>query len=91
MRGFSLQRFKLNIASSVVTQQNSDLASLGTDQVLDLFNVSNEDDQPKRPSLVDGDKPLSQKAVLEGLGDLPTEDECELGLWTVLRGAFDAR
>ncbi len=33
----SLQRFKLNIANSVVTQQNSGLASMGTDLVLDLF------------------------------------------------------
>lgn len=69
----SLQRFKLNIASSVVTQQNSDLASLGTDQILDLFNVSAED----APPVVAKDRPVGQKAILEGLGDLPDEEECE--------------
>lgn len=69
----SLQRFKLNIASSVVTQQNSDLASLGTDQILDLFNVTAED----APSTAAKDKPVGQKAILEELGDLPDEGECE--------------
>lgn len=67
-----LQRFKLNIASSVVTQQNSDLASLGTDQILDLFNVSAVD----APAIVTKDRPSGQKAILEGLGDLQAEDEC---------------
>ncbi|KAM0788287.1 hypothetical protein ACM66B_001433 [Microbotryomycetes sp. NB124-2] len=70
-----LQRFKLNIASSVVTQQNSDLASLGTDQVLDLFNVSAEESGPKKPSHTQDDKHVSQKALLEGMGDLPADDE----------------
>ncbi|KAK4051936.1 TATA-binding protein-associated factor mot1 [Microbotryomycetes sp. JL201] len=72
-----LQRFKLNIASSVVTQQNSDLASLGTDQVLDLFNVS-ADEGPKKSSTAPAgseDKKVSQKALLEGIGDLPADDE----------------
>lgn len=34
-----LQRFKLNIASTVINQQNSGLASMDTDQILDLFDV----------------------------------------------------
>ena len=34
-----LQRFKLNIASTVVSQQNADLATMDTGAVLDLFNV----------------------------------------------------
>ncbi|GAA5884682.1 hypothetical protein JCM6882_005348 [Rhodosporidiobolus microsporus] len=67
-----LQRFKLNIASSVVTQQNSDLASLGTDQILDLFQVS---DAPPPSSAPASDKPMSQKAILETLEDLPADDE----------------
>ncbi|GAA5855493.1 hypothetical protein JCM8547_007859 [Rhodosporidiobolus lusitaniae] len=67
-----LQRFKLNIASSVVTQQNSDLASLGTDQILDLFQVS---DAPPPASTAASDKPMSQKAILESLEDLPADDE----------------
>ncbi|KAM0754707.1 hypothetical protein T439DRAFT_368083, partial [Meredithblackwellia eburnea MCA 4105] len=66
-----LQRFKLNIASSVVNQQNADLSLAGTD-VLDLFNVSNDDSPAAAPAK---DGPVSQKAILDGLGDLPPEDE----------------
>lgn len=69
----SLQRFKLNIASTVVSQQNSDLASLGTNQILDLFQVS--DTAPAATSAATADKPMSQKAILESLDDLPTEGE----------------
>jgi TATA-binding protein-associated factor len=36
----SLQRFKIDVASTVVNQQNAGLASMQTDQILDLFNVS---------------------------------------------------
>ncbi|KAF7359286.1 TBP associated factor [Mycena sanguinolenta] len=39
-----LQRFKLNIANSVVTQQNSGLASMDTDLVLDLFKRTTEEE-----------------------------------------------
>lgn len=45
-----LQRFKLNIASSVVTQQNAGLGSMNTGEVLDLFKVSAEGDKPKATS-----------------------------------------
>ena len=38
-----LQKFKMNIASSIVNQQNSGLASMDTHQLLDLFD-SNLDD-----------------------------------------------
>lgn len=34
-----LQRFKLNIANSVISQENASLSSMGTDQLLDLFHV----------------------------------------------------
>jgi TATA-binding protein-associated factor len=34
-----LQKFKLNIANSIVNQQNSGLSSMDTDQLLDLFKV----------------------------------------------------
>lgn len=35
----SLQRFKIDVASTVVNQQNAGLATMDTDQILDLFNV----------------------------------------------------
>lgn len=73
-----LQRFKLNIASSVVTQQNSGLGSMNTGEVLDLFKVSADDDTKKPKKDASG---LSMSKVLEGLEDLPPEDEyAELSL-----------
>ncbi|KAG9295858.1 hypothetical protein G9A89_006597 [Geosiphon pyriformis] len=38
-----LQKFKLNIANSIVNQQNSGLQSMDTGQILDLFNVTSHD------------------------------------------------
>ncbi|EOR00991.1 hypothetical protein E3P92_00420 [Wallemia ichthyophaga] len=72
-----LQRFKLNVANSIVTQQNNSLDTMDTGQVLDLFSLStgaeNESDNSKRNS----NAPNSQKNMLEGLEDLPPEDEYE--------------
>ncbi|KAL9126245.1 MAG: hypothetical protein Q9217_004678 [Psora testacea] len=39
----SLQRFKIDVASTVVNQQNAGLATMETDQILDLFNISTSD------------------------------------------------
>jgi TATA-binding protein-associated factor len=58
---YSLQRFKLNIASSVVTQQNSGLSSMNTGEVLDLFGVTGE---TKTSKVAAG--PVSGSKVLEG-------------------------
>ncbi|KAK3341001.1 hypothetical protein B0H65DRAFT_431475 [Neurospora tetraspora] len=35
----SLQRFKIDVASTVVNQQNAGLSTMDTDQILDLFNL----------------------------------------------------
>ncbi|KAF9286646.1 TATA-binding protein-associated factor mot1 [Linnemannia elongata] len=43
-----LQKFKLNIANSVVNQQNSGMQSMGTDQILDLFQIGDEDSDGKK-------------------------------------------
>lgn len=70
---YSLQRFKLNIANSVVTQQNSGLASMDTDHVLDLFNHSSTDEAPKKKENEGGVG--TSKNILDGLEDLPGEEE----------------
>ena len=73
---YSLQRFKLNIANSVVTQQNSGLGSMDTDLVLDLFRRTTEEEDAaasKKSEKKAG--PTSQKNILSGLEDLPPEDE----------------
>lgn len=58
-----LQRFKLNIASSVVNEQNAGLATMNTNQVLDLFDVT-DSDATKSASKPDG--PASQSDLLKG-------------------------
>ncbi|GMK58346.1 hypothetical protein CspeluHIS016_0503780 [Cutaneotrichosporon spelunceum] len=68
-----LQRFKLNIASSVVTQQNAGLGSMNTGEVLDLFKVSAEGEASNSKTSRPAGAGLSK--MLEGLDDLPPDDE----------------
>lgn len=42
----SLQRFKIDVASTVVNQQNAGLGSMQTDQILDLFNMGDTEGAP---------------------------------------------
>ncbi|KAJ7771662.1 SNF2 superfamily chromatin remodeling protein [Mycena metata] len=73
-----LQRFKLNIANSVVTQQNSGLASMDTDLVLDLFKRTSEEEDAAaaaKKKAKESSGPVSQKNLLQGLDELPAEDE----------------
>lgn len=74
---YSLQRFKLNIANSVVTQQNSGLASMDTDLVLDLFKRTSAEEDAAAAKRKEKEKTgaVNQKNILEGLEDLPPEDE----------------
>lgn len=84
-RIMGLQQFKMNIASSVINQQNKGLTSMGTDQILDLFSTSAENDSPRvdksledAAGRVDPDtgKLLEKKAgVTAGLGELWDESE----------------
>jgi len=70
-----LQRFKLNIANSVITQQNSGLASMDTDQVLDLFRRTPADEEARAAAKKKQNEGSGQKALLAGLEDLPQESE----------------
>lgn len=56
----NLQRFKIDVASTVVNQQNAGLATMDTDQILDLFNVGDSG-----PGLIT-DKPAGGAAGFEG-------------------------
>jgi len=44
---FSLQRFKIDVASTVVNQQNAGLQTMGTDQILDLFDLDTSESGPR--------------------------------------------
>ncbi|KAK8199037.1 SNF2 family DNA-dependent ATPase domain-containing protein [Phyllosticta capitalensis] len=46
----NLQRFKIDVASTVVNQQNAGLGTMETDQILDLFSLSSDGaDNPQLP------------------------------------------
>ncbi|KAK5990175.1 TATA-binding protein-associated factor mot1 [Cladobotryum mycophilum] len=65
----SLQRFKIDVASTVVNQQNAGLATMDTDQILDLFNLGDSG-----PSLI-SDKPQnSMEGREEDMVDIETGD-----------------
>lgn len=70
----------MNIANSVVTQQNSGLASMDTDLVLDLFKRTSEEDDARaaaKKKAKEAAQPVTTKNVLQGLDELPPEDEYE--------------
>ncbi|EFI28392.1 Mot1 [Coprinopsis cinerea okayama7 len=71
-----LQRFKLNIANSIVNQQNSGLSSMDTDQVLDLFRrtTEEEDSAAAAKKAKEANKPMTQKSLLAALEDMPEEE-----------------
>ena len=66
-----LQQFKLNIANSVVTQQNKSMEQMDTDRILDLFGPA------PAPAATEA-KPtrgISQKALLASLEHMPDTDD----------------
>jgi TATA-binding protein-associated factor len=81
----SLQAFKIDVASTVVNQQNAGLGTMDTDQILDLFNMGDAgpnliSDKPKdgidgrEEDMVDvetGDvRAPGKKAWIDDLGEL---------------------
>lgn len=79
----NLQRFKIDVASTVVNQQNAGLATMETDQILDLFNLGetapastldNKDTEGREEDMVDvttGEvKEKGKKGWLDDLGEL---------------------
>lgn len=55
-----LQKFKMNIASTIVNQQNSGLASMDTKQLLDLFNVQDTDSGSIEPEANDNENSVPE-------------------------------
>ena len=79
----SLQRFKIDVASTVVNQQNAGLGTMETDQILDLFNLGETADtaldREKHAGETDDDmgvdatgevKEKGKKGLLDDLGEL---------------------
>ena len=67
----NLQRFKIDVASTVVNQQNAGLSTMDTDQILDLFSFGDEG-----PGMI-SDKPQGQASIEgreEDMVDIETGD-----------------
>jgi TATA-binding protein-associated factor len=70
----------MTIANTIISQDNSSLQTMGTDQLLDLFSL---DDKAKGQQIApsggssDQGKRESIKSILENLGDLWDEKEYE--------------
>ncbi|KAI8096669.1 uncharacterized protein BX664DRAFT_324574 [Halteromyces radiatus] len=63
-----LQKFKLNIANSVVNQQNAGLKSMDTDQILDLFNVEDTEAEKKKKKKAMEEEEAGATTATAGLG-----------------------
>lgn len=76
----NLQRFKIDVASTVVNQQNAGLSTMDTDQLLDLFNLGETAEGAEKPGEpanevdmvdIDGEvKEKGKKGWLDDLGEL---------------------
>lgn len=62
-----LQKFKLLTANTVVSVNNQSMDTMGTDQILDLFNLSENDRDNKKTQNKTGS---SMKSMLENLPEL---------------------
>ena len=76
-RVMSLQRFKLDVAAAVVNTDNVSLAAMETENILDLFAVSDNDKEKKEQESKKkkkGDQG-GLAALLESLGDVAKAEE----------------
>lgn len=71
-----LQKFKMSIANTVISQENDSLQSMGTDQLLDLFTLDKDGKSEKMETSESGGK-SSMKSVLDNLGELWNQDQYE--------------
>ncbi|KAF4452540.1 putative MOT1-transcriptional accessory protein [Fusarium austroafricanum] len=65
----NLQRFKIDVASTVVNQQNAGLSTMDTDQILDLFNVGDA-----APNLLADKEKTNIEGREEDMVDIETGD-----------------
>ncbi|PVU94272.1 hypothetical protein BB561_002692 [Smittium simulii] len=66
-----LQAFKLNIANSIVNQQNSGIQTMNTDEILDLFNFSSIPPASHQNTIANKEnKQVSANKAVEGLEEL---------------------
>lgn len=64
-----LQKFKLITANTVVSDENASMETMGTDQLFDLFNLSDNDARPTN-SVESTSGNVTMKQALDGLPEL---------------------
>ncbi|KAL8187148.1 UNVERIFIED_CONTAM: btaf1 RNA polymerase II, B-TFIID transcription factor-associated, 170kDa [Gekko kuhli] len=70
-----LQKFKMNIANTVISQENTSLQSMGTDQLLDLFTLDKDGKAEKSDAATSASGKATMKSVLENLGELWDQEQ----------------
>ncbi|KAM9847490.1 TATA-binding protein-associated factor 172 [Aulostomus maculatus] len=65
-----LQKFKMSIANTIISQENACLQSMGTDQLLNLFTLDKDEKGEKGEQSPSTSGKASMKSVLDGLGEL---------------------
>ncbi|XP_041865492.1 TATA-binding protein-associated factor 172 [Melanotaenia boesemani] len=65
-----LQKFKMSIANTIINQENTNLQSMGTDQLLNLFSLDKDDKGDKGEQSSSTSGKTSIKSVLDSLGEL---------------------
>lgn len=75
----SLQKFKLTIANTVISQDNSSLQTMDTGQLLDLFTVDTQQqkENEKKREAETGKGKSSLKSILDNMGNLWDEEQYE--------------
>ena len=71
----SLQKFKLNIANTVITQENSSLLSMNTADLLDLFQLSEMTESKTESTSAGKDGRNSMRHILESMPELWDESQ----------------
>ncbi|KAM4703865.1 TATA-binding protein-associated factor 172 [Rhinophrynus dorsalis] len=69
-----LQKFKMSIANTVISQENSSLQSMGTEQLLDLFTLD-KDGKSEKMDTGESSGKSSMKSILDSLGELWNQDQ----------------
>ncbi|KAM5142212.1 TATA-binding protein-associated factor 172 [Mantella aurantiaca] len=69
-----LQKFKMSIANTVISQENASLQSMGTDQLLDLFTLD-KDGKSEKMDTSEASGKTSMKSILDNLGELWNQDQ----------------
>ncbi|KAF2183144.1 hypothetical protein K469DRAFT_635627 [Zopfia rhizophila CBS 207.26] len=68
----NLQRFKIDVASTVVNQQNAGLGTMQTDQILDLFNISTDSADPSAlpPPPTNNESGIDENDAVDATGEV---------------------